>query len=109
MSQHNHRNLTTMSRRVRLWQTVGSQSPNVQWTGFIAEHVAFLVAAGRPATTVRLRRGQLCYAAAGLRPCQPGEVGTEHLIGWLAGQSWASETRRSYRAALRGFFGWAHE
>ena len=31
------------------------------------------------------------------------------LVDWFAGQAWANETRRSYRAAARGFFTWAYK
>ena len=32
----------------------------------------------------------------------------DRLIAWLGAQDWATETRRSYRGALRGFLRWAY-
>lgn len=41
-------------------------------------------------------------------PQGPASVTEDDLVEWLASQSWARETLRSHRAALRGYFGWAH-
>jgi len=72
--------------------------------GFLRE----LAAGGRPATTVRLRREQLSFIAHSVRvPVR--DVSRDVLMGWLAAHSWSVETRRSYVAALRVFFGWAHD
>jgi integrase len=32
----------------------------------------------------------------------------DELVEWIGGQAWAAETKRSYRAALRSFYAWAH-
>jgi integrase/recombinase XerC len=77
-----------------------------EWTRLIEDYLTGLVAAGRSASSVKLRREQLAHLARGL-DCPPGAVTEQGLLGWFAGQSWARETRRSYRAAARGFFGWA--
>jgi integrase len=39
----------------------------------------------------------------------PWSVKTQDLTGWMAGQDWAPETRKSYRTALRSFYGWARK
>lgn len=62
-------------------------------------------AAGRPESTIALRLYHLRRAAAGVGV--PVEAVTvDQLAAWLAGQGWSPETRRSYRASLRSFFGW---
>jgi integrase len=73
-------------------------------TGFLCE----LAAAGRPATTVQLRRGQLSFIRRSLG-VTVGDVSREVLLSWLASHSWSPDTRRSYVAVLRVFFGWAYE
>lgn len=62
-------------------------------------------AAGRPETTIKLRAYHVERAARDLR--RPAELVTvDDLAEWLAGQAWAPETRRSYRATLRAYFAW---
>lgn len=78
------------------------------WFEQIAAYIVSLRAAGRAAQTVELRGYQLRYIAAELDPLGPFEVGPGDLVQWVGGKDWARETRRSYRAALRGFYGWAH-
>lgn len=63
-----------------------------------------LEAAGRAAGTVRLRRWQLSRFAAA-HP-DPAAVGGGDVARWLAAAR-ASETRKSWRAALRGYYLWA--
>lgn len=62
-------------------------------------------AAGRPETTIGLRAYHLGRAAAGVG-LSARAVTVDDLAGWLAGQGWAPETLRSYRASLRAFFTW---
>lgn len=83
-------------------------SPN-SWAAAIDAWLSWLRAAGRPPTTLRLRRYQLQRVAEGVAPAGPWEVTGEQLLGWLAAQNWSAETRRSWRAALRSFYGWAIE
>jgi integrase len=40
------------------------------------------------------------------RPRGPWELTTEDLLEWTASKDWASETRRSVRSSLRGFYTW---
>lgn len=65
----------------------------------------WMIAAGRPATTVNLRIYQIA------RFCEshpePFVCTTDELAAWLAGHNWSPETRRSWRAALKGFYRWA--
>jgi integrase len=65
-------------------------------------------AAGRPQTTIGLREYQVCRLARELAPLGPWDVTGEVLVEWFAGKTWQSETRRSFLAAARGFYRWAH-
>lgn len=65
-------------------------------------------AAARPNTTIYLRNYQLRRVARELGVTDPWQVTNDDLISWLGGHSWAPETIRGYRAALRTFYGWAH-
>lgn len=78
------------------------------WCEPIEAWLSTLVAAGRRAETIRLRRYQLERVAAGVAPVGPWEVTTEQLVAWLGRQDWERETRRSWRSALQGFYRWAH-
>ncbi len=62
--------------------------------------------AGLPNSTIELRTYHVRRAGRDLaRP--PDEVELEHLVEWLASKGWKPNTRRSYRASLRSFYGWA--
>ena len=70
-----------------------------------SEYGAYLRAAGMRPATVKLRLYYLDRIANAL-----GELDTltdSRLLGWLAEQDWAPETRKSARAALCGFYRWA--
>ena len=76
------------------------------WGEAIGGWVRWLQAADRPRTTIKLRKYQLGRLAEVSR--NPWKVTTEVLLAWLGNPNWATETRRSMRAALRSFYGWAH-
>src|SRR6185437_1425232 len=78
------------------------------WGEAIAAWLIVLRAAGRPRTTIGLRSYQLRRLAAAMAPCGPWEVAGWELREWIGSQGWQSETLRSYRAAVRGFYRWAH-
>jgi integrase/recombinase XerC len=60
------------------------------------------------AATIELRRFTVRRIVRGLGP--PEAVTPELLVDWFGTQThWALETRRSYRAAARSFFGWAYK
>lgn len=80
-----------------------------RWDIVITEYLSFLIAIGRPKTTVVLRRDQLLYLARTIN-LPFGAVTHKHLIDWFSiHQEWKPETRRSYRSGIRGFFSWAKE
>ena len=63
-----------------------------------------LTAAGQPSTTMTLRRIQLAKMARDIGG-DPADVTAEKLVAWFGSQpGWKIETRRNYRAAVRGFF-----
>lgn len=78
------------------------------WQEQISAWDTYLRAANRPATTRQLRAYHLRRLAHERRDVGPYDLTFEDLISWLADHAWAAETRRSYRASLRGFYGWAH-
>lgn len=61
-------------------------------------------AAGRPHTTIRLRKHQLNH----VRRCcgDLADLDPHKLLVWFGEQCWAPETRRSYRVTLVGFYRW---
>lgn len=76
-----------------------------QGVSYVEMWAAWLVAAGRPESTVTLRQYQLRRYLDD-HP-DPWAVDAQQLAEWLAGQSWSPETRRSWRSALRTFYAWA--
>jgi integrase/recombinase XerC len=80
---------------------------NSSWVAPIEHWVEWMCAADRPATTQYLRTYQVRRFAreSGLGPWA---VTLGDLVAWLGAQKWGAETKRSYRAALRAFFKWAH-
>lgn len=57
--------------------------------------------------TVRTRRDHLMHLARGIEVEDPWAVTEEQLLAWWHAQPWSAETRRSKRASVRGFYGWA--
>jgi len=78
------------------------------WVDAIASWLIALRAAGRPETTLALREYQLRRLAAAVAPAAPWEVTGAMLVAWVGGQAWQRNTLRSFRAAARGFYRWAH-
>ena len=80
----------------------------VAWNGWVTQWGEHLAAGGARASTVALRTYQVsrCGKALGLAP---DVVATEDLARWVAAQGWERATLRSYRAALRSFYRWAHD
>lgn len=65
----------------------------------------WMVSAGRPNTTIELRRYHIERLALDLRR-SPLTIDANDLAAWLAAHDWKPETRRSYRSSLRSYFGW---
>lgn len=79
----------------------------MRWGDAIAQWQLSLRAAGRRPATVKLRGYQLRRVAAELSR-SPADVTGLDLLAWVGSQGWDRETLRSWRSALRGFYGWAH-
>lgn len=75
------------------------------WPALLVAWTAYLRAAGRPDTTIGLRRYHMMRLAK-VFPDGPTSVGFEAMVGWLGEQDWKPNTRRSYRASLRVFWQW---
>lgn len=80
-----------------------------EWDALFSGYLGYLVAIGRPQTTRTLRRYQLLYLRQTIN-LPPRRITYADLIDWFAVHGeWKPETRRSYRAGIRGFFEWAHK
>ena len=62
-------------------------------------------ASDRSPGTIYLQRRYLERLAA---RHELGDVTGDQVAAWLGGNGWAKSTKRSARAAVRSFFGWAH-
>jgi integrase/recombinase XerC len=83
--------------------------PPAAWAVLSDDYVLTLAAAGRSIFTMKLRRCQLTTMSRELGG-RPGDVTGEQLVEWLGRHTeWMVETRRSNRAAVRGFFLWAYK
>lgn len=92
-------------RRVRKPHGPPIKSPAHLWIEPLGSWSDYMKSADRPATTLTLRRQQLTRVSHDL--ADPWAVDLEALVGWMASRKWATETKRSHRAALRSFYGWA--
>lgn len=79
----------------------------MDWSPHLTAWLAYMVAAGLPATTITLRRYHLERLARELPRSTPASVTVAQLEAWLASKDWAPNTRRSYRSSLRAFYTWA--
>lgn len=69
---------------------------------------SYLRSANQPASTLYLRSYQMGRFAKAHPQIAVADIDLDVLTTWLGSFTWSAETRRSYRAGLRGFFGWAH-
>lgn len=76
------------------------------WNQALAAYATAQKAAGRSPGTLRLHRYYLQRLAASHR--SPWRTTRPDLEEFLAQDRWAPETRKSARAAVRGFYRWAH-
>lgn len=77
------------------------------WQTALDEWASALRAAGRSEGTIRLYRHYL-HLVADRFPAGPWRVGTADLLAVLGRRGWSPETRKSARAAVCGFYRWAH-
>lgn len=87
---------------------MGDSRLSVGWRSAIKGWTNWYAAGGAPKTTIELRTYQLTRLAKHFSDQDPWALTTDELAAWLAEHQWSRETLRSYRAALRTFYGWAH-
>lgn len=81
------------------------------WLKTINAYLSYLAAGDYPQTTIGTRRSHLAYMSRALN-CTPLQLTEDMLVDWFGGtqhKHWATETRRSYRNTLNGFFRWAYK
>lgn len=78
----------------------------VIWGDAISGYRQWLMASGKPQSTVRLRVWQIRRFAADHPTTY--RVSTAELARWLGGHGWSAATIASNRAAFRSFYGWLH-
>lgn len=79
-----------------------------RWERVLGEFANTLRAGGAAETTITTRIDHLRRMARMLGVEDPAAVDGERLIQWVGSREWSVETRRSFRASARGFFGWLH-
>ncbi|WP_292698359.1 hypothetical protein, partial [Microbacterium sp. 69-10] len=77
------------------------------WEPEIRAWRRWLIGSGATAATVRTRTEHMEQFARAHRSAGPFALGTDDVFDYMAGHRWARETRRTHRATLRGFYGWA--
>lgn len=91
----------------RTYYRVMTVNVPVSWDAPLEQWGAWMRAADRPATTRYLRDYEMRRFAAD-HGGPPWEVTLDDMVAWLGGKTWASQTKRAYRAGLRAFYSWAH-
>lgn len=76
------------------------------WNDALAAYAAAQRAAARAPGTIKLHRHYLSGLAL-VHP-RPWRVTRAQLLAYMGREGWAPETRKSARAALRGFYRWGH-
>lgn len=74
----------------------------------MAEWLAWQRAGGASKKTLGLRRYQLTRLQEAHPNVSPWSLTAVDLANWLGSHDWSAQTLRSYRSAMRGFYGWAH-
>jgi hypothetical protein len=78
------------------------------WAQIIDDYMLGLAAAGQSSSALMLRRIQVVRMARDLGG-RPADVTADTLVAWFGAQTgWKTETRRNYRAVVRGFWRWAY-
>lgn len=76
------------------------------WRVEIGAWETALRAAGRSEQTIGMRTYHLRRLGAWAGPLGPWAISLDDLLTWAGSHTWATETRRSYRASLRAFWRW---
>lgn len=87
---------------------VGPGVIEAAWRDVLDLWMDWLRSASKPETTLYLREYQMRRFAADHASLDPLALTLDQIASWLGAFDWAVETRRSYRAAIRSFYHWAH-
>ncbi|WP_296195983.1 tyrosine-type recombinase/integrase [uncultured Microbacterium sp.] len=79
-----------------------------QWAEALGAWRRWMIGAGLATTTVESRYGQLETFARAHASADPFTLTPDDVFDWMAGHTWARETRRGKRQTLRHFYRWAH-
>lgn len=79
-----------------------------QWRQPLEDYMRWLIAAGKPTTTQKLRNYHLRRFARDVDE-PPAQITPNHLLNYLQSETWSNNTRRSYRTTFVDFFTWAHQ
>lgn len=82
-------------------------SGDMRWATAVDLWADWMRSEGIRPRTIELRRYQISHLGDDILRRSPWRVKSSDLIAWMAQQEWASETRRSYRSAINGFYAWA--
>jgi integrase/recombinase XerC len=85
-----------------------TQNHSKVWNDMIRDWMSWLQAGGISTEGQKLRQYQLTRIAQELKHLDPMTVTSDNLADWMSPHDWSRETLRSYRSALRSFYGWAH-
>lgn len=69
----------------------------------------WLTAAGRAGSTITIRRYQIRRFAEDHLHQSPWRVRDDDVETWLGSNGWSTGTMQNHAAALRSFYGWAHQ
>lgn len=102
--------ITTSNQSSRVTLRLVSDRPVVSaWQEHIGDWVNWMKAGAVSRNTLSLRRYQLLrFAADHRRFGGPWSVTPDDMTRWISSHDWSPETLRSYRSALRSFYGWGH-
>ncbi len=78
----------------------------VRWCQHVDTWLNWLRSAGRPPSTLYLRKSQLRRLAEAHPDAAPWSLTAEDLANWIASHRWDNDTIRSHRSALRSFYAW---
>ncbi len=98
--------MTRVDYQQGLFEAVGLPSRVMTWTPALAQYATAQRAAHRSPGTIKLHRHYLSGLAEQVQ--YPWTATPEALTAYVARDGWAAETRKSARAAVRGFYSWAH-
>lgn len=77
------------------------------WLDWINDYTLWMTAAGIAAGTLRIYRHYLLRLTRACGERGPADLDVDDLAAFLGSHDWQPETRKSARASMRSFYGWA--